>query len=152
MINRIHHGVYGIIRDRDSIVLVHKSRGPFTGKLDLPGGRPEAGENSEQTLIREVQEETGIQVEHATYLTDYVYQFIYEDNGQKINFMHNAKIYQVDTFYTAGFDAAICCEDVKGAGWFTFDQLQPEQLSPLAAYLLFTFLPNEMIYKDHKVK
>jgi 8-oxo-dGTP pyrophosphatase MutT (NUDIX family)/N-acetylglutamate synthase-like GNAT family acetyltransferase len=56
-----HRGVYGIWRQANGgVVAVHKSRGPYTGLLDLPGGRPEAGETPEATLLRELDEECGV--------------------------------------------------------------------------------------------
>ena len=52
--NKNHFGVYAIILKGNSILLIKKSRGPYKGKLDLPGGRQELGETHLETLIREV--------------------------------------------------------------------------------------------------
>ena len=57
-----HLGVYGLIVRNDKIVLIKKVGGPYDGKLDLPGGTIEWGETPEQTLIRELKEEAGIDV------------------------------------------------------------------------------------------
>lgn len=64
-----HLGVYGILLKNRSILLVKKSRGPYTGKLDLPGGKPEHGESPQQTQAREILEETGVRA-HASKLFD----------------------------------------------------------------------------------
>lgn len=58
---RSHFGVYAIIfnQTNDSILLIKKARGPYTGQYDLPGGSMEDGELLTDTLIREVKEETG---------------------------------------------------------------------------------------------
>lgn len=39
----VHFGIYGIAlnKNRDKILLVKKTRGPYTGLYDLPGGTPE---------------------------------------------------------------------------------------------------------------
>ena len=62
MIKSRHLGVYGVIINEDRILLVKKSRGAYTGKLDLPGGSFEHGETPIETLKREISEETGSNV------------------------------------------------------------------------------------------
>ena len=39
-----HIGFYRIINKEDRLLVVKKSRGPYNGLLDLPGGKPEYGE------------------------------------------------------------------------------------------------------------
>src|SRR5690349_13813850 len=56
-----HFGVYGVIlsEDKSQILVVKKTRGPYTGWYDLPGGAMNEGETEEETLQREIMEETG---------------------------------------------------------------------------------------------
>ena len=60
--NAFHLGIYGLVLKHNSILLVHKARGPYTGLLDLPGGKPLHGEPLDDALAREVNEETGIKM------------------------------------------------------------------------------------------
>ena len=57
-----HLGSYGILIRDDKILLIRKCVGPYDGKLDLPGGSLEFGENPELALVREFKEEVGIDI------------------------------------------------------------------------------------------
>jgi ADP-ribose pyrophosphatase YjhB (NUDIX family) len=46
----------------DNILLIKRKTVPFVGYWALPGGRTEPGETVEETVIREVKEETGLKV------------------------------------------------------------------------------------------
>ena len=59
---KIHLGAYGVLKSNSKILMIKKGRGPYTGLLDLPGGRIEPEENIEEALARELQEETGLTV------------------------------------------------------------------------------------------
>jgi mutator protein MutT len=45
------------------LLLVRRGRDPHRGRWSLPGGRVEPGETPEQAVVREVREETGLDVE-----------------------------------------------------------------------------------------
>ena len=46
----------------DKILLIKRATVPFKGYWALPGGRVDPGETVEQTIMREVKEETGLDV------------------------------------------------------------------------------------------
>ncbi len=56
----------------DSILLVKRDTVPFKGYWALPGGRMDPGESIGQTVIREVKEETGLNVEIVRVIGEYV--------------------------------------------------------------------------------
>jgi 8-oxo-dGTP pyrophosphatase MutT (NUDIX family) len=49
----LHVGIYGLIEQDVSILVVRKSRGTYKGLFDLPGGRPSQGEDLLDALNRE---------------------------------------------------------------------------------------------------
>jgi len=55
-------GVGALIFNRDKILLVERGKEPLKGYWSLPGGVLETGETLEQGIIREVREETGLEV------------------------------------------------------------------------------------------
>ncbi|MGA2740488.1 MAG: NUDIX hydrolase [Bryobacteraceae bacterium] len=56
-------GVGALIFNRDKILLVERGKEPLKGYWSLPGGVLEAGETLEHGVVREVREETGLEVQ-----------------------------------------------------------------------------------------
>lgn len=54
-------GVYGIAMEKEKILTVRQTRGPYAGKFDFPGGGIEFGESMEQALRREFLEEVAME-------------------------------------------------------------------------------------------
>ena len=52
-----------ILSPENQILLIKRTTPPFIGYWALPGGRAEPDEPVEQTVVREVKEETGLDVE-----------------------------------------------------------------------------------------
>lgn len=56
-------GVGAVVVHQGRVLLVQRGREPLKGKWSLPGGMLELGESLTQGVAREVQEETGLDVE-----------------------------------------------------------------------------------------
>jgi 8-oxo-dGTP diphosphatase len=63
----------------DKILLIKRNTRPFVGYWALPGGRMDPGETIEQTIVREVQEETGLDVEIVSKVGEYVEKGVKDD-------------------------------------------------------------------------
>ena len=56
-------GVGAVILERGALLLVQRGRGPGQGLWAVPGGKVRFGETLRQAVIREVMEETGLEIE-----------------------------------------------------------------------------------------
>jgi 8-oxo-dGTP diphosphatase len=68
----------------DGVVLVNRRNEPLAGRWTLPGGTLEVGETLEQGVIREVHEETGLQVEVGPVIK--VFDRIERDHEDRVRF------------------------------------------------------------------
>ena len=64
-------GVGGIIIEEDRVVLVKRGHPPLAGEWSIPGGVLEVGETLREAVVREVMEETGLEVEPSVLLGVY---------------------------------------------------------------------------------
>jgi len=56
---------------QNKILLIKRSTPPFVGYWALPGGRVDSGETVEQTIVREVKEETGLDITVVSKIGEY---------------------------------------------------------------------------------
>ncbi|MGI9028117.1 MAG: NUDIX hydrolase [Candidatus Saccharimonadales bacterium] len=70
-----------LVRNDDQYLVIRRSHAPRKGYWDLPGGFVEPGESALDTLIREIREETGLEVEEAKLLG--TYPSVYGETGSR---------------------------------------------------------------------
>jgi len=63
----------------DKILLIKRSTRPFVGYWALPGGRMDPGETIDQTVIREVKEETGLDIKIISVIGEYIEKGVKDD-------------------------------------------------------------------------
>ena len=68
----------------DKILLVKRRTLPFKGYWALPGGRVDLGETVEQTIVREIKEETGLDIAIVRKIGEYHEQGV--QDGEEYNY------------------------------------------------------------------
>lgn len=66
-----------IVNSRDELLVCRRAKEPAKGALDLPGGFVDLYETGEEGVIREVKEETGLQVVRTRYLFSLPNLYVY---------------------------------------------------------------------------
>jgi 8-oxo-dGTP diphosphatase len=65
-----------LLKNKDQILACQRSNTmSHPGKWELPGGKIEVGEQSEEALLREIKEELGIEISIAQALPSYIHQY-----------------------------------------------------------------------------
>lgn len=61
-------GVGAVVFRGDDALVIRRAKPPFSGKWSIPGGAVEWGERLEDAVIREVREETGVEIRLGGFL------------------------------------------------------------------------------------
>ena len=130
-----HLGVYGLIIKDNKIVLIKKVGGPYNGKLDLPGGTVEWGETPEQTLIRELNEEVGIDVIKYELFdaNSIIFEWIHKEElerGHHLGIFYKVLDYNNELLEDIKIDEKN--DDSLGAKFYEIDKLKKSELSEIA--------------------
>lgn len=146
VIYKSHFGIYACVLKNHSILLIRKSRGPYREKLDLPGGKPEHGETPEQTIKREILEETGVVVNKVKIFQNYAtiaLQTLDTVNVQE-NIHHIGMVYLVTDCDDSGLIEKMDTEDSLGAQWYELSSLNTDDLSPFALCVIKDIEKNHL--------
>lgn len=130
-----HLGAYGLIIEDDKIVLIKKVGGPYNGKLDLPGGTIEWGETPEEALIRELNEEVGIDVIKYELFdaNSIVFEWIHKgelERGHHLGIFYKILNYKNELLENINIDEKN--DDSLGAKFYEIKKLKKSELSDIA--------------------
>ena len=126
-----HLGVYGCVLDASAqaLLVIKKARGPYTGLYDLPGGSMEENELLEETLLREIKEETSCEVQHFSQLSAETVRFEYQQEGELYTLRHIGILYAVDITGTPREEGD--GEDSNGCMWLPLTEISEQTCTPL---------------------
>jgi len=116
----------GVVVVDHSVLLGRRAQAPWSGLWGSPGGFCELGERPEETVVREVREETGLDVEITAYLGTWV--DVYADDPTE----PDAGVINVAYFtavLSAGEPGPVDPAEVSEIAWFGWDEL-PVDLAP----------------------
>ncbi len=136
--NKQHTGVYAILHQHNQLLVVTKTRGPYTGLFDLPGGSFEHGESIDKCLKREVYEETGYKVTAYTWFDNCTAQIEYVEEGEAASMHHIGLLYQVEAWDEQEKNFAIAAHDVDGAQFVDMHALDASNASPFVNLVIKT--------------
>lgn len=110
-----------VFNDAGEILLIKRGKAPHYGRWMVPGGALEWGETLEQATIREVREETGIDIEIDAFLEIIEAIFPGDPGFHYVIMDYTARA--VSGTLAAGSDAL-------ESAWFRLDALDPLDLTP----------------------
>lgn len=123
-------GVGGIALEEGRLLLVKRSRPPYAGIWSLPGGKLDRGETIESALIREMREETGLQIEVGGYAG--LLESIFPDNSKS----H----YVILDYYVHVLGGTLkAADDAADARWFELEEIRTIPTTPMLVESLERF-------------
>ena len=140
-----HIGAYGVIIENNKILLIKKKGGPYDGKLDLPGGTIEYKERPEESLIREMKEEVGIDVTNFELLDVDSVNVIWHHNNENELVHHIAVFYKIisyDKDILNEVEITDINDDSMGAEFYDIESLKINDVSNITSLIL-----NKLGYK-----
>ena len=111
-------GVGVVVWKKEQFLLIKRGKEPMKGAWSIPGGRQNLGETVKEAALREIREETGLDVE-IIGLVDVIDSIRKDDNG--IVAWH-ATLVDYAARHVSG--EALAGDDALSVGWFTLEDLQ----------------------------
>lgn len=121
--------VGGVVCLGDRILLVKRATDPGKGTWSIPGGAVRLGESLKEAVVREVKEETGLDVEAVEHLG--IVERIEREQGR-------VRFHYVIVDYSCRVKGGMpkAGSDAEDLGWFAFEELKTLGLSPEALSLI----------------
>jgi 8-oxo-dGTP diphosphatase len=137
----IRHGAYGIVIQDSRILLTQKKSGPYKGLWGLPGGAIEFGETPEETLKRELMEESCIKVSKLEFLTIATSTGNYQDNDIPYGFHQVGLLYKI-----LDWEKEIQVFPEEENYWFELANIPHKELTPFALQAI-SILPQNQVWR-----
>ncbi len=140
--NHFHVGVYGILVIDRKVLMIKKSRGAYKGKYDLPGGKIEFGEETEEALRREFIEETGITIDSYKFLGYQEHFQDYKNDKGQARHLHHLGLYFRVSAQKQEIKSGPDGHDSLGAEFIDTKKIKDLKVAPIANLALKNFSKN----------
>jgi 8-oxo-dGTP diphosphatase len=132
-------GVGGVVIHQDRALLIRRSGPPLADQWSIPGGVLELGETLAEGVVRELAEETGLQVDVLELIE--VFERIHAASGDRAEAADAAKRPQyhfviVDYLCAAHGTEIRAGSDAKDIAWAREDELEKFGLTPMATLVI----------------
>jgi len=109
-----------VLNPKGELLVAVRACEPARGTLDLPGGFSDMGETSEQSIRREINEETGLDISHPRFL--FSLPNVYRFSGFDIPTLDMFYLCHVETT-----ELPTAHDDVASLRWVPLTDVRPEQ-------------------------
>ncbi|MCX6754836.1 MAG: NUDIX domain-containing protein [Candidatus Nomurabacteria bacterium] len=140
-----HVGVYGIYIKDAKVLLINKSRGPYEGMFDLPGGKIEKGETLEQALRREFIEEVGCEIKDLQFLSMNEYSCEYKNHKKVLLNFHHTGTYFVVSLSSDDIKVDADGEDSLGSKFVEIKDLDNVKISPISKPMILKAIKDNFL-------
>ena len=145
--------LFGIKDDALHILLIQRKFPPFQGNYALPGGFIEENENLEDSAIRELKEETGIQIQSVRQIGAYG-DLGRDPRGRTVTVAFYSLVDAAKTIPLAGDDAAsaqfVPIDNVKGLA-FDHDKMFSDALYKMRFDLFGTNIASSVLPSEFTI-
>ena len=121
-----------LIKDNEVVVTKYKKGNKKEGDYDIPGGKIEEGESPKQTAIREMKEETGIEIQNLKYKGIMTIEYL-------------DRLFIFDTFITKEYEGEPQEFEENTSEWIDIDELLKKEKILSNIILLDKFLIKGLI-------
>ena len=121
-----------LIKDNEVVVTKYKKGNKKEGYYDIPGGKIEEGESPKQTAIREMKEETGIEIQNLKYKGIMTIEY-------------PVRLFIFDTFITKEYEGEPQEFEENTSEWIDIDELLKKEKILSNIILLDKFLIKGLI-------
>ena len=107
-----------ILDGKNRLLVARRAKSPAQGTLDLPGGFVDLHETAEEAVLREIKEETSLNVDNPQYLFSLPNTYVYS----------GFEVHTVDLFYqiqVSGTPSVRAADDVSELFFLPIEQLNP---------------------------